>query len=317
MRTVLAERRPVDPTLRKSPAPAPDSEPLEGDVVVLDVAERSVVAVQQVLPASAAFDRLRAGLADNMRWENPITDRAMRGEVWKSGGRTSGIFAPHRTFGFVPPQVLRQRYGAMPSRFDREYPELAGILSGFGREAWRITEAAMPTAARAHATAARTLIAPCWHLGGVPWTSGIININNALPYHTDGGNIGGSLSAMLCLRRNVEGGALHLADYDVWLAVPDRSVITFSGRTVLHGVSPLRIRKGGRRFTIVWYTRNAMRVCAPSYEAEVARAQLFAATHDHVPDDLAYVDPELRGRGREGEVVRVRGLGPVYRGRQR
>ena len=307
MRTVLAERRPVE-VAAKSPVGEPDAEPLDGDVVVLDVRNRAVVAVQQVLPPSAAFDRLRKGLGEGMRWENPISDRAMRGEVWKSGGRTSGIFAPHRTFGYVPPQVLRQRYGAMPSRFDREHPDLAMILHGLGARAWQITEDAMPTAARGHAAAAQA-IAPCWWLRGAPWTSGIINVNNALPYHRDGGNIVGTLSAMLCLRRGVGGGALHLAEYGVWLAVPDRSVITFSGQSVLHGVSPLVIRRGGRRFTIVWYTRRNMIPCAPSWEAEVTRAQLFAATHDHVPDDVAQAyDPALKGRGGPGEVVRVRGL---------
>jgi hypothetical protein len=194
----------------------------------------------------------------------------------------------------------------MPSRLDREEPELVALVHRLGVQAWATTAAAMPTAARGHEAAAEA-IARCWWLGGAPWTSGIINVNNALPYHTDGGNISGTLSAMLALRRGVGGGALHLADYDVWLAVPDRSIITFSGQSVLHGVSPLDIRRGGRRFTLVWYTRANMRACAPSYEWEVARAQLLATTHDHVPDDLTR-DPELRGRGREGEVVRVRGL---------
>lgn len=320
MRTVLAERRP-DRQVAKTQVGEPTSEPLEGDVVVMDVAQRKVVAVQQVLPASASLDRLRSGLTGLMRWENPITAAGMvAGPKGHAGGRASGIYAPHRTFGWVPPQVLRQRYGAMPARFDREEHVMAAILHRLGVDAWDVTQAAMPTAARLHAEVAQAVPA-CWWLAGAPWTSGIINANNALPYHRDGGNITGTLSAMLSLRRGVEGGALHLADYDVWLGVPDRSIITFSGQSVLHGVSPLRIRRGGRRFTMVWYTRHAMTKCAGSWEGEVARAQLYAATHDHVPDPSEYregapdeaapagwLKTDLRGRGGGGEVVRVRGL---------
>jgi hypothetical protein len=152
------------------------------------------------------------------------------------------------------------------------------LLTRAGAEAWRQLEVVMPGAALAHRSAVRSTIASCWQLPGY-WTSGIVNLNNALPYHRDGGNLAGALSAMICLRRNVTGGYLHLADYDVWLGVPDHSLVVFYGSRVLHGVSPLSVRPGGRRYTAVFYARAGLRVGADTPAAEVRRAQLVATAH--------------------------------------
>lgn len=208
----------------------------------------------------------------------PSLARAMRHVRWDgmtpgaNEYRLSGICSMHRTFGTAPPVPLRRRYGCSRCRFDDEYPALTGMLADAARAAWVQFATQAPDEARKH-TELTDIVLPAWRFGGTPWTSGIINNTAVLPYHRDAGNIGGSWSAMLALRRGVSGGLLHLADYDVWLAVPDRSLTIFDGQSILHAVTPLSVDgSGAYRYTVVWYAKANAVKCLDG-DAEVRRAQ--------------------------------------------
>jgi hypothetical protein len=279
MRTRQVTYRPLILTKRQLVAEPPAGEVLEGDVLLL--AGRRVVGMQLRLgDRAAAWPALRAALDGLATWDGP-SKLPQPGGVG-GAARLSGIQSRNRTFGWLPPQPLRRRYGAMAASLDLEQPALAEMLHDLGGTAWAATETHLGQAAQVHLKEIRQ-IPPCWHYGG-PWTSGVINRNSALPYHRDAGNLLGCISAMVALRSGVEGGALHLAEYDTWLAVPDRSLIVFSGSSITHGVSPLEVNPGGRRYTLVWYVRARFRDCADTIAGELARSQLVATSHDEVPD---------------------------------
>lgn len=48
-------------------------------------------------------------------------------------------------------------------------------------------------------------ILPEWRLKDQPFTSGIVNRSNPLPYHLDSGNLKGSMSAMVVMQQGVLG----------------------------------------------------------------------------------------------------------------
>jgi len=244
-------------------------------VQLIDVAARRPVAVQLVLPPTLApFDAMRAALG-HLGWHD-ASNNGPRG-----GGRLAGFTAPHRTFGWAPPQVLRQRYATTAAMADE--PALAAALTALGAAVWPLVAQHLPEAAAAHQVALQRAISRRWVIGD-HWTSGIVNRTVALPYHRDRGNVTGCLSAMVCWRQGVAGGFLHLPDYGVSLAVPDRSLVVFSGATVTHGVTPLDTPEGaGHRYTAVWYVRAGLGRSAPTWAAEVARAQLAATSHDQAP----------------------------------
>jgi hypothetical protein len=78
---------------------------------------------------------------------------------------------------------------------------------------------------------------------------------------------------MIAARRGVEGGLLHLADYDVYLAVPHGSISIFDGQSVLHGVTPFRrVSSDAYRYTIVVYAKAGMTSCDPDPLREAERA---------------------------------------------
>jgi len=274
VRVVAVTRRPPG-VERKATAGPPSGPVLAGDVVLVDVAARQPVAVQLVLPPRLApFDAMAAAMG-RLRW-NDATNVGARG-----GARLTGFNSPHRTFGFSPPQVMRKRYVTTAGLADQQ--ALANALAALGCAVWPLLAQHLPAAAADHTAAVEDAVAPRWRLHGGQFTSGIVNRTVALPYHRDAGNLRGCLSAMVAWRHDVAGGALHLPEYDAYLAVPHRSLVAFNGATVLHGVTPLARRGLGYRYTAVWYVRAGLAHSAPDYPTEVARAQLLATSHDQAP----------------------------------
>ena len=190
--------------------------------------------------------------------------------------RMSGIKYPNRVFGYTEPKPLRRRYSASASSLYREFPDVAQALDNFTVENWRLFAEEEPEIAAEHLSLISDCIHEDWWIAGKPWTSGIINHTAALPYHKDSGNVSGTWSAMLSLRKDVTGGALHMPEYDVTIAIPNASVTFFDGQGTWHGVTPMVKQKpDGYRYTLVWYTKNGFKKCG-SKEEEAHNGQLRA-----------------------------------------
>lgn len=253
-----------------APQPGPEAEILTGSVAIVDATSGDVVAVQVDAYASLA-NRMAAELR-HVRFDGPrhSSDKP------HNEGRLSGIVVSHRTFGYTAPVPLRRRYGCARAMFDNEFPDARDLISEFCREAEHALRMQAPAVAdetMRHAQA----VPVAWRIAGTPWTSGIINNTAALPYHRDSGNIVGSWSAMLGCRRNVEGGLLHLVDYDVWLTIPNGSITIFDGQSCLHGVTPMRqTGANAYRYTLVTYAKAGMRKCCANPADEAKRAAMAA-----------------------------------------
>lgn len=198
-------------------------------------------------------------------------------DVPMDAARLSGIESRNRVFGTVEPNKLRRRVACTPSRLDKENPELFAALSQLahqGVKQWREVD---ETTFTDHKTLVENKIHPDWLIGETAFTSGVINFTAALPYHKDSGNITGSWSMMLALRSNVEGGHLHLPEYDVTLGIFDRSITLFNGQAIWHGVTPFHLKKKtAHRFTIVFYSKNKIAQCGCKAD-ELKRVQQEAS----------------------------------------
>lgn len=264
MRDIRVHRVTPDEERRTYASAPPDGAMiLDGDVRLLDADTGATVGLQ---------------VDSRLVWANDIT-RSLARIKWFGGNedkgsefRLSGFKNAHRTFGHSAPVPLRRRYGCSVCVFNDEYPRLTTLLARFMRRAADLFEEHAPKEYHDHLDIVQALD-PSWLFGEAPWTSGIINRTSALPYHRDAGNLKGSWSAMLALRRDVSGGLLHLADYDVYLTIPHRSVTLFDGQGVLHAVTPFHVQNPkAYRYTIVTYAKAGMRKCLAG-EAEVRRAQ--------------------------------------------
>jgi Oxygenase domain of the 2OGFeDO superfamily len=255
-----------------APKPGPDAVIIDRDVAIID-ADTGEVVVAYVVAAESIASRLAAGLR-HVRWDSDIYTAV------NTTTRLSGMAVTHVTFGYQPPQPVRRRYGCSRSQFNSTYPEAMDALADFCRLAEHTFRIQAPDVYDRTAKAVHETIAPAWRIAGTPWSSGIINQTAALPYHRDRSNIPKSWSAMLGCRSGVDGGLLHLVDYDVHLAVAHGSISIFDGQSVTHGVTPLHMAKPhAYRYTAVTYAKSAMGVCCPDPTQEVRRAAI-AATVD-------------------------------------
>lgn len=253
--------------------PPPDGDPriLDGSVALVDATSGEVIAAQ-VVCARAIANRI-GGHLTSMHWDAPVNAR----DRPANEGRLSGIVVTHRTFGFTKPSPLRRRWGCSHSMLDSTHPELFASIMDFCTTAEHVFRTQAPEVYDATATRVREQIGSAWRIADTPWTSGIINHTAALPYHVDKNNIVGSWSAMLGIRRNVNGGLLHLLDYDVWLTIPHGSITVFDGQSVAHGVTPLRLAgPNAVRFTLVAYAVAGLRACCADPAGEAKRAALRA-----------------------------------------
>jgi len=250
---------------------APDTlpiEPVNDDLIVREETGRILLA-QVRIDDGDDLQTLTRILRFRLRWDDGNSST-------KSQGRLSGIRYRSRVFGFTEPKPLRKRFAASAAKLHEESPEAGAIIVQRTACLHDLLTEVAPEEARLHDELVTGVVHPDWLLDGKPWTSGIINCTAALPYHTDSGNIKGSWSAMLALRRDVDGGWLHLPEYGLALGIPDRSVTLFDGARTWHGVTGFKMRRADAyRFTLVWYAKQGFAKVGAAAD-EVARGARHA-----------------------------------------
>ncbi len=113
-----------------------------------------------------------------------------------------------------------------------------------------------------------------YRLVDTPYTTVNINVNHAIKYHKDSGNVKGSYSNVLILKDNCFGGELVLPEYDIALEQADGALCIFRGQEEIHGVMPLTpVGENFYRASIVYYTLEQLKHCYP-YKDEVTRLNI-------------------------------------------
>lgn len=242
---------------------------LEENSILID-ADSGVVVALQLVDTYPFVDALYSHLNEVRSWQG----------LSGYSARLSGMNSLHTVFGFTPPVPLRRRWACQASDFNRRHPAATSMLHDVFKVASDLFGHFAPEV-WAETMTATSSISENWKLPGTPWTSGIINVTAALPYHRDSNNIKGTWSAMLALKHHIDGGYLHIADYDVYFAVPHGSLSMFDGQSLLHGVTPFRMQTPeAHRYTIVAYSRSAMKKCCADPHDEARRAALAATQAD-------------------------------------
>jgi hypothetical protein len=186
--------------------------------------------------------------------------------------RASGTRNASRTFGFTTRSAVLQREACTPTSLAWESPEAqitlnetAGVLGEYLREQLpEVFENDMKQLEQ---------VLPEWRMTeDALWTSGVINQSSALPYHRDGSNFD-TWSAMPVVRRGMDGGNLHMPEWDITINCRDGWALWFNGHAHVHGVTPMSPRaKDGYRYSIVFYAKRGMKDCH-TYAVEVGEAR--------------------------------------------
>lgn len=194
------------------------------------------------------------------------------GTVARMSGRMSG---GGTTFGWQPRRVVNGRESCRAANSATLFPGAHKTLTDLSLSLADQFAALLPERAEQDRATISKIVRPEWMLEEESlWTSGVVNKTAQLPYHRDGMNFH-TWSAMPSLRYGMDGGHLHLPEYDITYTVGDGDVTWFCGKDLLHGVTPMRVRKNTKdayRYTIVYYALRGMKDCA-TYAIETGHSQ--------------------------------------------
>lgn len=212
---------------------------------------------------------------------------------YMEGTRASGMRSRARVFGNQPRSLPRRDFCNSAS-LSREDPAANEIISAYADKVATYYEQYNPDRYAKHAATTERVL-PEWRLKKSPFTSGIVNRNNPLPYHFDSGNFADVWSNMLVFKRGITGGYLAVPQYDVAFALPNNSLLMFDGQGLLHGVTPFTMQdENSYRYSIVYYSLKQMWQCLPITE-EVIRAQKRRADREYrrYEEGLARTGPDV------------------------
>lgn len=186
--------------------------------------------------------------------------------------RSSGTRNVSRTFGFTTRSAVLQREACTPTSLAWESPEAQITLNQTAEDLATFLLQELPEVYEQNYQEIQQVL-PEWRMtDDALWTSGVINQSSALPYHRDGANFD-TWSAMPVIRRGMDGGHLHMPEYDITINCRDGWALYFNGYAYVHGVTPMSPRaKDGYRYSIVFYAKRGMKDCH-TYAVEVGEAR--------------------------------------------
>lgn len=190
---------------------------------------------------------------------------------YQKNARFGGMPTNSRIFGHQP-RSLPRRDNCTSAALAREDPKGHAIVAGYAAKVSRYYQQYNPDLYAAHHGKTEKILGE-WMIPDSVFTSGIINFNNPLLYHYDGGNISHVWSNMLVFKDGVTGGYLSCPDYGIGFELPNNSLIMFDGQGLIHGVTPIGLadEEASYRFSVVFYSLKQMWNCLPINE-EIARA---------------------------------------------
>uniref|UniRef100_UPI003F493717 hypothetical protein n=1 Tax=Pseudonocardia sp. CA-138482 TaxID=3240023 RepID=UPI003F493717 len=212
--------------------------------------------------------------------------------------RANGVRNRARTFGYSPRRPVYRREGCASTALAGEHPAEHAVICNFADRLADVLAEIDPRLVT-RACDAVTEVEPDWRLGETKlWTSGVINQSAVLPWHRDAFNFP-AWSAMPVLRRHIDGGHLRIAEYDATIACRDGWGVFFAGFELVHGVTPMRLRRpDGYRFSIVYYALKGMRDCfTAALETAYARRRRTEREQD-MACRVAAGEPALVDQGR-------------------
>lgn len=256
MKTILVERKPdfsSKPYVRRTALESDYSTLIKESCKLIDKDTGKLVGVYLVL-SKTPTDLLQALLKIK----------------YDKNKRLAGLITKSRIFGYKPREKIRNDMCNATS-LSQENPKEHQIICNFAQELTKYYKKYCGEVFDEHAAIAEEKILPEWKIKDTPFSSGIVNQDNALHYHYDSGNFKDVYSNMVGFKSNVKGGYLAIPEYDIGIEIANNSIMLFDGQKILHGVTPIKkMSSAAYRYTVVYYTLQQMWKCEP-LEDELAR----------------------------------------------
>tara|TARA_R110002167_G_scaffold318797_1_gene524472 strand:+ start:1686 stop:2519 length:834 start_codon:yes stop_codon:yes gene_type:complete len=176
-------------------------------------------------------------------------------------------------FGALPRVAMRNDFCRFSSKTSEEKQNTNKLFT-FQETLCGIYKKHLPELYEYDLQQARKTVNDDYRLIDTPYTTANINVNHAIKYHKDSGNIKESYSNVLILKEHCTGGELVLPEYRIALEQSDGALCIFSGQKEIHGVMPIKpYKKNYYRASIVYYTLAQLEHCYP-YKEEASRLNI-------------------------------------------
>ena len=195
---------------------------------------------------------------------------AVKGTKYVETYRANTLPTKSSVFGALPRVAMRNDFCRFSNKTSEEKQNTNKLFT-FQETLCNIYKKYLPELYEYDLEKARGKINDDYRLIDTPYTTANINVNHAIKYHKDSGNIKNSFSNVLILKENCTGGELVLPEYRVALEQADGALCIFSGQKEIHGVMPIKpYKEDFYRASIVYYTLAQLEHCYP-YKEEVTR----------------------------------------------
>ena len=187
--------------------------------------------------------------------------------------RANALPTKSSVFGALPRVALRNDFCRFSNKTTEEKQNFNKLFT-FQKTLCDIYKKHLPELYEYDLAKAKELVDDDYRLMDTPYTTANINVNHAIKYHKDNGNIKGSFSNVLILKENCNGGELVLPEYRIALEQSDGALCIFKGQEEIHGVMPIKpYKEEFYRASIVYYTLAQLQHCYP-YKEEVSRLNI-------------------------------------------
>lgn len=213
--------------------------------------------------------------------------------------RAGGLPTKSSVFGALPRVAIRCDYCRI-TRATRDEPENHAQIVAFREYVDGFYKRFFPVEFERAVAEVASDINGDWRLGDSPFLTCNINVNFAIPYHRDTGNLTSALSNVTIVRDGIEGGELVLPEYGISLAQTDGALCFFQGQSIIHGVLPFKtLKPDAYRASIVYYTMAGMKNCL-SKAGETARAQTTRTVKERMGKDerMAKLEKSLKSKAK-------------------
>ena len=185
-----------------------------------------------------------------------------------SSTRTNGTKTKSSVFGYMPRNALRYNYCRKTASTKTELRNWNKLVS-FAKN--KLMPIYLENFFVDNEKKMQDKILQDWKIDETIFTTININFNQLIKTHTDSFNTKGSLSNVLILKQNAQGGELYLPEYDAYVPQNHGDLTIFRGEEILHGVCKCDLSQGFRA-SLVFYQLEQLQHCYP-YLQELQTAQ--------------------------------------------
>jgi hypothetical protein len=217
---------------------------------------------------------------------------AFKSIEYNKSARTGGLMSQARVLGYLGRITIRNDYCRASDMADK-HPREHAVFCNYARKATKIYSQWAPQQYAEQELLLAAKVKPAWRIPEASFTSGIVNWDNPLHYHTDSGNFPDTWNAMYATAFDCAGGHLVVPELRLAFSFHKPAFVIFEAQKFLHGVTPLQKRSSmAYRYSVVYYALQSLCQCLKTPAEELERCQKVRTQRELKRAGLIKRDPK-------------------------